>query len=227
LHPPRSWHRCSVAGVKSSSMRISLPLYRLPALIVATALAAILISWRDTVPMKPAHPSGFTVGTLGPCDLPMPPPDDRDPAIFLRVRGHDDLYYSWGELPGSDHRVGLDQLDKLLSDIFTTRANHALFITFQGGTYEDLIHVIDAFLDVPPRLSPTLPLFCTELDRFGDKLESARVFLLTERSERDMVEHYGRCRVGPMVTELHWFPCWPRPAHQEPLRRPIPAGLSL
>ena len=180
-------------------MRISLPLYRLPALIVATALAAILISWRDTVPMKPVHPSGFTVGTLGPCDLPMPPPDDRDPAIFLRVRGHDDLYYSWGELPGSDHRVGLDQLDKLLSDIFTTRANRALFITFQGGTYEDLIHVIDAFLDVPPRLSPTLPLFCTELDRFGDKLESPRVFLLTGQSEREMVEHYGRCRVGPIV----------------------------
>ncbi len=122
--------------------------------------------------------------------------------------------------PGSDHRVRSDQLDKLLSDIFITRANRALFITFQGGTYEDLIHVIDAFLDVPPRLSPTLPLFCTELDRFGDKLESARVFLLTERSERDMVEHYGRCRVGPMVTELHSFPCWPRPAHQEPLRRP-------
>jgi len=199
--------------------------YIAPTLIVATALLSILATRDSEVLKSPVHPEGFLSYVPGPCQ-PLgpgvtPPPDDRDPQIYIRVLGAGDyayaaggeLYYSW-RLQARETRVGREGIEKLLADIFLTRAARELFIIFEGGTYTDLIRVVDAFYAVPsPPSSPWKTLS-------GEPDTTPRIILLTERLKQEEISNTGKCiyRNDPPAPVFH-MPLPPRPVPQ-PLRSP-------
>jgi hypothetical protein len=186
-------------------MRISSPQFRLPALVLAAVFAIILTSGRFATLVMPSGQHGFFVGTLGLCDLSPGPADDSDPKIYLRILGRDDLYYfSDGEKRGTEHRVRLNELDKLLLDIYQTRASRSLFIIFQGGSYQDLIQIVDAFIDLPPRVRA--PQHCNDLDKFREPM----VFLLTEKSAHETLLVPDNC-------SYHYYQFLPNCPPQLPL----------